>query len=260
MNDAVRIALACAWTLGGAAALPRVLPRRPDDADVGEARAFAGAVGGLLLFAALTTAVRGGDPTTESALLLGAHAIVLGFLAAFLRRPEAPFRAGPALADVARGVVAYACVVPAVVALNAWNVRFAPTGDGPPPEALVALAEGPLDIRFAFLAATVVVLVPWSEEIFARGLLQRGAASAFGRAYGPRAAGAGAVVVASLAFTALHPPSSYVPVFVLSLALGAIARRTGGVAAAVGFHAAHNAYAVAYERGLKHWLAAASAG
>lgn len=243
-----------------AAALPlfaRLLPKRPLPGESSFVRLLGGAAAGLFLFAVLTYALRAADPTRQAATALAVNVGTAVFLASLLPKGvEGETGAGGfrrTAGDFCRGVIAYLLVLPGTTALNALNRSL---GGGPtePPEALLVLGQETPDLRFWLVLATIVVAVPCFEEFFARGLVQTGAAAVFRGRYGPRTAAAVAVVFASLVFTALHEPASYLPVFALSLVLGAIAARTGGTAAAVGFHAAHNAYAVAYERWLKAWL------
>ncbi len=223
-------------------------------------RLLGGAAAGLFLFAVLTYAFRSPDPTRQAATALAIHFGTAAFLASLLPRLAADEGRtgafGRTVGDLCRGLLAYLLVLPGTTALNALN-RSLSGGPTELPEALKVLAHGSPDPQFWLVLTTILVAVPCFEEFFARGLVQTGAATVFRDRFGTRIAVAMAVVFASLVFTALHDPSSYLPVFALSLVLGAIAARTGGTAAAVGFHAAHNAYAVAYERWLKAWLVSA---
>jgi membrane protease YdiL (CAAX protease family) len=255
------IAAGLAWGIVVVPAIRRVLPPARTPESDGGARSLAGAGGGLLLFGALSLATRNAEPTPRAAIVLAANAASAAFLALFLTRPAAGFapRAADRLrrgaASVGRGVVAYVLLLPAVTALNALNLRFLPEAP-PTSEVILDLAAGPGSARFWLLLPALLVAVPCFEEIFARGLLQRGVAAELRGPFGARVGTASAVMAASLVFTALHEPASYVVVFTLSLVLGATAARTGSVLAPIGFHGAHNAYAIAYELWLKPWFEA----
>jgi membrane protease YdiL (CAAX protease family) len=82
------------------------------------------------------------------------------------------------------------------------------------------------------------------EERFFRGWLQ----PALGRALGERAAWA--PVIAAVAFAAVHPVYSFVPVLVLGLINGYLMQRTRSLSACMLSHAVHNALAL--------WLAVRS--
>lgn len=251
MGGDLGVACGLAW---GALALPALLRRMPvrAPAPTGGARRLAGAAAGLLVLGALSLAARGTDPGARAALALVAEALAILVLAPFLGVGARDAAGVPAA--LLRGVAAFVVLAPAVVALNALNRRL--TGDERVSEALADLVASRGAPRFWILLPTLAVAAPWFEEIFARGLLQAGLAAELGRPLGARRGAAAAIVVASLVFTALHEPQAYVPVFVLSLVLGAIAARTGGTAEAVGFHAAHNLFAVLYHLGLGDWFAA----
>ncbi|HYC78961.1 MAG TPA: CPBP family glutamic-type intramembrane protease [Planctomycetota bacterium] len=252
MSFAIWIGLG--WLGLWAAFLPALVPRRarpparPGDAG----RLLAGAAGGGALWAVLSATTHALEGAARSAAVLGASIAGAVFLAVFLRRGDAPARPLRAAgADVARGAVAYLAFLPLVVALDAaWR----PSGERAVSEAVLGLAGGPASLSFWFVSAALVVAVPCFEELFGRGALQPGLEAALRPSLAPRLAAAVAVVTSSLAFTALHEPSAWATVFVLSLLLGAAAARSASVAPAIGFHAAHNASVIAYELWLREPL------
>lgn len=97
----------------------------------------------------------------------------------------------------------------------------------------------PLAVALVVLAA--VVVAPIAEEFFFRRVLQ-----GWLEARLPGADGAAAVGLSAAAFAAAHAGHGLapVPLFLLGLALGIVARRTGSLAACVILHAAFNAVGV----------------
>lgn len=92
------------------------------------------------------------------------------------------------------------------------------------------------------LVFALVILAPLAEEIFFRGWLQR----AFRLEWLPNRAWGGVIsaLVTAFFFASVHPPISFVPVFVLGLIAGLLLNRTGGVVAGMTAHAIHNAVAI----------------
>jgi membrane protease YdiL (CAAX protease family) len=60
-------------------------------------------------------------------------------------------------------------------------------------------------------------------------------------------------VLASVAFTALHETATYIPVFVLSLILGASFERGGRILVPVALHASHNLAVVLVTSFMRTW-------
>jgi membrane protease YdiL (CAAX protease family) len=104
--------------------------------------------------------------------------------------------------------------------------------------------EGPGRI---ILIATLVVAVPLFEEVVFRGLLQQGIKAQLAVAMPVRTARVLAIVVASVIFTVLHSSPAYLPVFLLSLLLGAAFETSGRILVPVALHATHNLAVVLYE-------------
>jgi membrane protease YdiL (CAAX protease family) len=116
---------------------------------------------------------------------------------------------------------------------SAWlYLKLAPHLETPRAMQASGLAE------VALLVIAVVVLAPIVEERFFRGWLQ----PALGRALGRRAAWA--PVIAAVAFAAVHPVYSFVPVLVLGLINGYLMQRTRSLSACIVSHAVHNALAL----------------
>lgn len=94
----------------------------------------------------------------------------------------------------------------------------------------------------AVVIVSAVVAAPIAEEFFFRRVLQ-----GWLEARLPGAGGRGAVVVSAALFAAAHTGQGLasVPLFLLGLVLGWIARQTGSIVACVLLHAAFNAVSVA---------------
>jgi membrane protease YdiL (CAAX protease family) len=91
----------------------------------------------------------------------------------------------------------------------------------------------------ASFAAIAVIAAPLSEELFFRGWLQRSVAAEL-----PARWVAWAPAIAAVAFAAVHPARSFVPVLLLGLVTGWLFARTKTVHAGVLAHTAHNAVVV----------------
>jgi membrane protease YdiL (CAAX protease family) len=94
--------------------------------------------------------------------------------------------------------------------------------------------------RLVLMTALLTIAVPFYEETVFRGLVQGGLERLLGRHLSPRRSTIGAIVIASVSFTAVHPPQTWVPIAVLSLALGALYAATRNLYAAVVAHGVHN--------------------
>jgi membrane protease YdiL (CAAX protease family) len=229
----------------------RLWPSRDYPAASKAGRDLGGALGSLLVLATALYVLKrvfGPDDARPPLFANAAAALCAGL---FMSGGDGARRSAIACL---KGVASYALALPAVAAINAVNTLLVPSSENATSETLARLAKGPLDVSFFVAAAAVVVAVPLFEERFARGLLQPGFEAALSDRFGLRRARAASVLLASAAFTALHPPEAYLPVFSISLALGFVAARSGGVAGAIGFHAAHNAFAILYERDLRALL------
>ena len=131
------------------------------------------------------------------------------------------------------GAIAYALLLPAILGAGAWWPWVFERLGGE--YELQAIVQQIAELRGAGLAATVVLAVlvqPFFEELLFRSFLQ----PLLVQNLGDR----GGVAATSVAFGALHGPSAFVPVFVLSLVLGFVMLRTQRLAAAWAVHALHN--------------------
>jgi membrane protease YdiL (CAAX protease family) len=89
--------------------------------------------------------------------------------------------------------------------------------------------------RYA-MAAALVLAAPIAEETFFRGWLQDVVHLQYERRGHWFAVG-----VTAFAFAAIHPPLSFVPVFVLGLVTGVLRASSGSITAGIVAHALHNA-------------------
>lgn len=90
----------------------------------------------------------------------------------------------------------------------------------------------------------VTVLAPILEEALFRGPVFA-AGGALGRRTG-RSEGWMAVLVSSLAFTVVHPPATWMPIFLLALALGCVRLHSGGLRDCILLHVAYNLVVFAF--------------
>jgi membrane protease YdiL (CAAX protease family) len=215
------------------------------------ARCLVGAAIGLALLALVLSATAGLPALPKAVLSLVAHAGAAAFLVAFSGAIE-PGREVLGLgrartaADVVRGALVYLAFVPAVVAAHVLNSWFAGK-DADMVRRTVQDALGqPGPARLA-LILNLVVAVPLFEEVVFRGLLQQGVKAQLAIVAPARTARMVSVALASVAFTALHDPPAFFPVFVLSLLLGAAYEKSGRLLVPVSLHAAHNLAVIVYD-------------
>jgi len=173
-------------------------------------------------------------PVPEPVLIAIAYslaAIVLVVLTAVSRRGLGPMRALPErmaapwmIVGVAGGAISGAIGLGYLRVLSAWKV--------PMPE-MVLDPSGR-----AVIGVVAIVLAPLAEEIFFRGWLQ----SAIAGELDERRKWL-APLLAAFAFAGVHPPMSFVPVFVLGLACGGLFAKTRSVVPGILAHATNNAIA-----------------
>jgi len=146
-------------------------------------------------------------------------------------------RRGANARAVAAGVALYALALPALLGLEGtwpWLLeRLGGTWKRQQAQDAFALLEGRELWAAAFLA---VALVPLLEELLFRGFLQ----PALVRGLGAR----GGVLATSILFALLHGSSAFLPLFGLSLVLGAVMLRTQRLAAPCVIHGLNNALAI----------------
>ncbi len=254
-QDAPAALLVAALAVGAAGAallatLPRLLARalyEPPAPAGGPWRlpdllvAFGAGVAGTVLVS-LALAVR--EPPEPAvvyqlaASVLGlAPAVLLPALAARLRGASALDSLG--LGDVLDpravlvGGTTYACFVPLFLgAAGAWRVGLHALGHDPEVQAVVVALAG-LDGSWWIPAGLLAVVVaPALEELIFRGFAQPLLSRYLGAA--------GGILVSSLLFSALHGLSAFGPILALSLVLGWLRWRTGGLAAPLLVHGLHN--------------------
>jgi membrane protease YdiL (CAAX protease family) len=207
-------------------------------------RCMLGALLGFAILALVIWSTSEFPPLPRNIISLLAHAGLVAFLLAFAAYVEPGqdilgFDRKNAPSDLLRGVGAYVAFVPVVVAAHVLNAYFVSDDVETVRKALHdMLAQEGLG-RIA-LILNVVVAVPLFEEILFRGLLQQGIKAQLSLVTTPRATTALSVLLASIAFTTLHEPATYIPVFVLSLILGSSFERSGRILLPVALHATHN--------------------
>jgi len=168
---------------------------------------------------------------TAAAFALAAVAIA-GFAAVPVRQRLGLVPSGLGLARIAIGAIGLAALSHAADGV----VELAGFPSGGLARIDDALAELRLD-RVAYPLLGLAVAPALGEELFFRGLLQRGLAPRIGRAV--------AIAVASLAFGAAHGDWTYGGVTtVLGLYLGVVAARTGSIVPSIAAHAFNNGLAV----------------
>jgi membrane protease YdiL (CAAX protease family) len=134
---------------------------------------------------------------------------------------------------VAAGIAAYAICAPALLGcMLLWPWLFERLGGTYALQPIVTkVAElGPAELVWLF--ALAVLVQPLLEELVFRAFMQ----PLFVQNLGDR----GGVALTSLFFAALHGPSAFLPVFGLSLVLGALMLRTQRLLAVAVVHALHN--------------------
>lgn len=140
---------------------------------------------------------------------------------------------GGNLRGVAMGISVYLLLLPALLGITfLWTWTLKRTGgEVEPQQVLVGFLEleGP-SLAFALLLG--IVVLPFGEELVFRGFVQPALVRLLG-------GGAGVVLTSGL-FAALHGSTACVPVFALSLILGAVMLRTQRLSACWIVHALHN--------------------
>lgn len=134
---------------------------------------------------------------------------------------------------VAAGLAAYAICAPALLGcMLLWPWLFERLGGTYALQPIVTKVGelGPAEL--ALLVALAVLVQPLLEELVFRSFMQ----PLFVQNLGDR----GGVALTSLLFAALHGPSAFLPVFGLSLLLGAVMLRTQRLSAVTVVHALHN--------------------
>ena len=140
---------------------------------------------------------------------------------------------------VAAGCACYLLLLPAQWGMILlWPWTFETLGGS---YEMQAVAQGIADLEghflwLAFLSATVIL--PFLEELIFRAFLQPLLVQNLGDV--------GGIVLTSILFAMLHGQSAFLPIFALSLLLGAIMLRTQRLLAAWVVHGLHNALSFSY--------------
>jgi membrane protease YdiL (CAAX protease family) len=256
------IAGGAAWAVVAAALFQRIVARVESRVltRLAGARALIGALVGIALLAVVLGVTARLAPLPKAAVSLAVHAGMAAFLVALAGsvdpgRDVLGLGASRLPDDFVRGVGVYVVFIPTVVAahvLNAWLVgKDAELVQENFREALVQVGPGRV-----LLVLNLVLAVPLFEEIVFRGLLQQGIKAQLAVVAPPVRARLASIAIASVGFTALHPPATYLPVFVLSLLLGAAYAKSGRLLVPVALHAAHNLAVILYDNLPRTWGAA----
>lgn len=232
--------------------LSRLLrPRLPPAADPPRAAAPLGVIA-LAVYLGLSMVLPLALADTESSLhqnVAAAELTLLGAISAawslgrgrFLLAAEDLGLAWPPRPRVAfaAAVLMLAAILPAFVGASAFNAWLVQASGLDAHQALVRSLLDDATLRGnPLLLAQVVIVGPILEELFFRGFLQRALASVFGAA--------GGIAFGALLFAAVHDAPARVPVFVVGLALGAIAARTGSIWPAALAHCIFNGAQIAW--------------
>lgn len=140
---------------------------------------------------------------------------------------------------LSRPVFALGALLPLLVVVAVWNSTLVTSvlGNNMPTELVHGLSE--LEGASFWGSIALAVLVgPALEELLFRGAVF-GAAGRMAQAAG-RTPGLLAVFFPALAFTVLHPPAVWLPLFVLGLALGCVRLHGHGVRDCILLHMAYN--------------------
>ena len=170
----------------------------------------------------MTVLKRGTSASSSSRTTSGASREAFGLVA-----PAGPLR------EAAYGAVALAVSTPAIVGVMLLvPFVFALFGAAQAPQTVlleILALEGPL-LAGAFVLAALVG--PLLEEVLFRGFVQPACVDRVGPG--------GGIVFTSLLFASIHGPDAMLPIFALSLVLGHLRHRTGGLVAPIVAHCLWN--------------------
>lgn len=136
------------------------------------------------------------------------------------------------------GVLAYVLLLPALLGVAmVWTYALELFGQPVEAQAVVqAFAQMPRE-RMPLAIVLAVIVQPLFEEILFRGFLQPLLVQNVREKAG--------IALTSFVFAALHGPTVFLPIFALSLLLGAVMLRTQRLAAVFAIHALHNGLQIA---------------
>lgn len=142
-------------------------------------------------------------------------------------------RRGGGLRAAAAGLVTYLLCGPALVgAMLVWPWLFERLGGTWTQQQIVTQIGELTPAGVAAMALLAVVVQPFLEEVLFRSFLQPALVQRMGARAG--------IALTSVLFAALHGGSAFLPIFGLSLVLGALMLRTQRLAAVAAVHAVHN--------------------
>jgi membrane protease YdiL (CAAX protease family) len=180
-------------------------------------------------------------------------AVVLGMIHLLIQKPQRlGLTANRLFPGFLRGMFSVFMVLPLMMLMliateHLWEVLHWQTQTPFVHKALLLLGSiHSIKLRLLLLLS-ILVVVPFSEEVFFRGCLQTLVSAWLAQWTGkdPTALHRwGAVLATSLVFTSLHDWQSYPPIFVLSLCIGYVYERTGNLWASIVIHAMFNAASV----------------
>jgi membrane protease YdiL (CAAX protease family) len=207
----------------------------------------------FVLTAALAASLFGGEGIVR-ALLVGFSAFALAalFVARVAKKtePEPAHSMGICGASHGRGtllgVSLYLLFLPALFGVSLLSPWLLERTLGEAEGQVVLLMIGALEggaLIFALVLAGL--LQPFLEEVLFRGFLQPLLVQNFRER--------GGILLTSLAFAALHGAVAFLPVFFLSLLLGAIYLRTRSLVAVAVVHATHNSLVLALFFNFPEW-------
>lgn len=134
---------------------------------------------------------------------------------------------------VLSGLVGYVMAAPALLGLMLlWPWLWERLGGEYRPQEIAGRLHELQGAGLALLLVLAVLLQPLLEELLFRGFVQ----PLLVQNLGDR----GGIALTSFLFAVLHPGSVFLPIFGLSLLLGAVMLRTQRLGAAIGVHALHN--------------------
>jgi membrane protease YdiL (CAAX protease family) len=212
--------VAAAFAIGLAALLVTSLVPRPDDEPVADpvANLCAGVFVTGLVAAYVARTAEAVEPAGERALGLSAG------------------RVGRAIGV---GLFAYVWFVPAILGLySLWPWLLDRLGEDVEAQDLQRLLPELAGWRLAAFVILAAAVVPLLEEIVFRSFLQPLLVQNLNEPAG--------VGLTSFVFAALHGTSAFLPIFALSLLLGAVMLRTQRLAAVWAVHALHNGLTLSY--------------
>ena len=206
--------VAAAFAIGLAALIVTSLVPRPDDEPVGDpvADLFAGVFVTGLVAAYVARTAEAVEPTGERALGLSGRRVARA---------------------IGVGLLAYAWFLPAILglySLGPWLLER--LGEEVEAQELLRLLPQLAGWRLAAFVVLAAGVVPLLEEIVFRSVLHPLLVQNLNEPAG--------VGLTSFVFAALHGTSAFLPIFALSLLLGAVMLRTQRLAAVWAVHALHN--------------------